>query len=49
MEEVDEEQQDLLSEEQEEAKPDLDIVRIMAILFILVVYLVIFAKIIFLK
>jgi hypothetical protein len=35
MEEVDEEQQDLLSEEQEEAKPN--------------VYLVIFAKIIFLK
>ena len=49
MEEVDEEQQDFLNESKEEHKQDLGVVRIMAILFILVIYLVIFAKIIFLK
>jgi hypothetical protein len=49
MEEINEDQQDFLNEPQDEGKSNLNIVRVMAILFILVVYLVIFAKIIFLK
>jgi len=38
-----------ISETQEEAKPNLNMVRVLAILFILAIYLFIFAKILFLK
>jgi hypothetical protein len=49
MEEVNEDPDDLLNDSQETGKTNLNVVRVMAILFILVIYLVIFAKIIFLK